>query len=154
MPSKLYVYDLRWFLSNLDAEILRTGPSDSWMQAGCEYNVQGAQVGAVSVLHRVRAPTGAPTFRSHSGINIRKGIEEVFLYDFGSFVECNTKMRLKFYVLLWSKFGFMLKQRFVLQHKKVLEKVLPENLKITIAQRIENHLFSKVGPLCRILNLI
>ena len=30
------------------------------------------------------------------------------------------------------------------QHKKVLEKVLPEYLKITIAQRIENHLFSKV----------
>ncbi len=31
-----------------------------------------------------------------------------------------------------------------IQHKKVLEKVLPESLKITIAQRIENHLFSKV----------
>ena len=30
------------------------------------------------------------------------------------------------------------------QHKKVLEKVLPETLKITIAQKIENNLFSKV----------
>ena len=31
-----------------------------------------------------------------------------------------------------------------MQHKKVLEKVLPESLKIAIAQKIENHLFSKV----------
>ncbi len=33
---------------------------------------------------------------------------------------------------------------FLVQHKKILERTLPEALKLSIARKIENNLFSKV----------
>jgi hypothetical protein len=33
-----------------------------------------------------------------------------------------------------------------MQHKKILERTIPDALKLSIAQKIENNLFSKVSP--------
>jgi hypothetical protein len=33
---------------------------------------------------------------------------------------------------------------YLLQHKKILERKLPESIKLSIAKKIENNLFSKV----------
>ncbi len=42
---------------------------------------------------------------------------------------------------------------FQFQHKQILQKTLPETLKISIAKNIENNLFSKVSALSFIFHI-